>query len=157
MARKKYIESVSAIHLICCGLDIHKDKICACLIYEKGNEVDIELNEFTAFTNDLIRLRDWSLEHECPVVAMESTGVYWRSVHNILEGYVQVVLVNARHYKNVPRRKTDIGDSQWLAELLRHGLVKGRFIPPHQVATPLKSSLVHLYNLTTASLTCLAL
>jgi transposase len=64
---------------------------------------------------------------------MESTGIYWRPVHNILEGYVRVVLVNARHYKNVPGRKTDIGDSQWLAELLRHGLVKGSFIPPHEI------------------------
>ena len=133
MARKKYIESVSIIHLICCGLDVHKDKICACLIYEQNNKVDIELKEFTAFTDDLIRLRDWLLEHQCPVVAMESTGVYWRPVHNILEGYVQVVLVNARHYKNVPGRNTDIGDSQWLAELLRHGLVKGSFIPPRQI------------------------
>lgn len=133
MARKKYIESVSIIHPICCGLDIHKDKISTCLIYEKDNEVDIEIKEFSGFTDDLIRLREWLLEHQCPVVAMESTGVYWRPVHNILEGYVQVVLVNARHYKNVPGRKTDIGDSQWLAELLRHGLVKGSFIPPQQI------------------------
>lgn len=133
MARNKYIESVSIIHPNCCGLDIHKDKISACLIYEQDNEVDFEVKEFTAFTDDLIRLRDWLLEHQCPVVAMESTGVYWRPVHNILEGYVHVVLVNARHYKNVPGRKTDIGDSQWLAELLRHGLVKGSFIPPHQI------------------------
>lgn len=133
MARKKYIESVSIIHLICCGLDIHKDKISACLIYEQDNEVCLELKEFTAFTDDLIRLRDWLLAHQCPVVAMESTGIYWRPVHNILEGYVRVVLVNARHYKNVPGRKTDIGDSQWLAELLRHGLVKGSFIPPQEI------------------------
>lgn len=133
MARKKYIESVSIVHQICCGLDIHKDIICACLIYEQGNEVCIELKEFTAFTDDLIRLRDWLLEHQCPVVAMESTGIYWRPVHNILEDSVRVVLVNARHYKNVPGRKTDIGDSQWLAELLRHGLVKGSFIPPREI------------------------
>jgi len=64
---------------------------------------------------------------------MESTGIYWRPVHNILEGYLKVVLVNARHYKNVPGRKTDIGDSQWLAELLRYGLVKGSFIPPKEI------------------------
>jgi len=64
---------------------------------------------------------------------MESTGVYWRPVHNVLEGFVKVVLVNARHTKHVPGRKTDLADSQWLAGLLRHGLLRGSFIPPQQV------------------------
>lgn len=133
MAQKKYNTSVSIVNPNCCGLDIHKDKISCTLIYEQDNQICIEQKEFTAFTDDLIRLRDWLLEHQCPVVAMESTGIYWRPVHNILEGYVRVVLVNARHYKNVPGRKTDIGDSQWLAELLRHGLVRGSFIPPQEI------------------------
>jgi transposase len=133
MAQQKYTESVSIVHPVCCGLDVHKNKISSCLVYEQGGEVCIEIREFTAFTDDLIQLRDWLLEHQCPVVAMESTGIYWRPVHNILEGYLKVVLVNARHYKNVPGRKTDIGDSQWLAELLRYGLVKGSFIPPKEI------------------------
>ncbi len=133
MARKKYIESVSIVHPICCGIDVHKNKISCCLIYEQDGEPCVEIKETTSYTDDLIQLREWLLEHSCPVVAMESTGIYWRPVHNIFEGYIKVVLVNARHYKNVPGRKTDIGDSQWLAELLRHGLVKGSFIPPQEI------------------------
>jgi transposase len=73
------------------------------------------------------------VDHECPVVAMESTGIYWRPVHNVLEDILRVVLVNARDIKNVPGRKTDIGDSKWLAGLLRHGLLKSSFIPPQEV------------------------
>ena len=75
--------------------------------------------EFETFTDDSIKLRNWLLEKECPVVAMESTGPYWTPIHNILEGYFQVILVNPKHMKNVPGRKTDISDSRWLAGLLR--------------------------------------
>ena len=102
MAQKKYTESVSVIHPICCGLDIHKNKISACLLYEEGGETNMAFREFSAFTDDIIALREWLLEYKCPVVSMESTGVYWRPVHNILEKYLEIVLVNARHYKNVP-------------------------------------------------------
>jgi len=73
------------------------------------------------------------LDHGCPVVAMESTGIYWRPVHNVLEDAIQIVLVNARDIKNVPGRKTDIGDSKWIAGLLRHGLLRSSFIPPKEV------------------------
>ena len=93
----------------------------------------MKIKEFSTFTDALFALKEWLLSNQCPIVAMESTGIYWRPVHNILENSVQVVLVNARHYKNVPGRKTDIGDSQWLAELLRHGLLSGSFIPPAEV------------------------
>jgi transposase len=125
---------VDVVHPICCGLDVHKEKISACLISSSpcgGHHA--EVREFRTFTDDLTKLRDWLLVHDCPVVAMESTGIYWRPVHNILEGYVEVILVNARHIKNVPGRKTDICDSKWLAGLLRHGLLKGSFIPPREV------------------------
>ena len=125
---------VSVVHPICCGLDVHKEKISACLIMSDivdGQRVEVE--EFGTFTSDLIRMRTWLTEHECPIVAMESTGIYWRPVHNVLEGYMEVILVNARHIKNVPGRKTDISDSKWLAGLLRHGLLKGSFIPPKEV------------------------
>lgn len=125
---------VSVVHPICCGLDVHKEKISACLIMNSivgGQRVEVE--EFGTFTSDLIRMRTWLTEHECPIVAMESTGIYWRPVHNVLEGYMEVILVNARHIKNVPGRKTDISDSKWLAGLLRHGLLKGSFIPPREV------------------------
>ena len=93
----------------------------------------MEIEEFDTFTDDLIRMRNWLTEHDCPIVAMESTGIYWRPVHNVLEGYLEVTLVNAHHIKNVPGRKTDISDSKWLAGLLRHGLLKGSFIPPGEV------------------------
>ena len=134
MTKKLDEQFVSIIHPICCGLDIHKKKISACLITvdSSGNEESI-IKEFGTFTNDLLELRDWLLEYECPIVAMESTGIYWRPVHNVLEGFMEVVLVNARHIKNVPGRKTDISDSKWLAGLLRHGLVKGSFIPDKDV------------------------
>jgi transposase len=132
--RTKDTTILSVIHEVCCGLDIHKESISACMIFsdEQGN-MRTEYQEFDAFTDELIRLRAWLLDCECPIVAMESTGIYWRPVHNILEGYVEVILVNARHVKNVPGRKTDMSDSQWLAGLLRVGLLKGSFIPPKEV------------------------
>jgi len=125
---------VEVVHPICCGLDVHKQRISASLIISSvfgGQRVEVE--EFGTFTDDLIRMRSWLVEHNCPIVAMESTGIYWRPVHNVLEGYMEVILVNARHIKNLPGRKTDICDSKWLAGLLRHGLLKGSFIPPKEV------------------------
>jgi len=125
---------VNVVHPICCGLDVHKEKISACLIFNGVlGETCTEVQEFGTFTDELIRLRDWLFKHNCPIVAMESTGIYWRPVHNVLEGYVEIILVNARHIKNVPGRKTDICDSKWLAGLLRHALLKGSFIPPKEV------------------------
>ena len=99
---------------------------------EQGEE-QYEIKEFGTFTNDLLEMKKWLTENNCPVLAMESTGVYWRPVHNVLEGFMEVILVNARHIKNVPGRKTDIGDSKWLAGLLRHGLLRGSFIPPKEI------------------------
>jgi transposase len=125
---------VNVVHPICCGLDVHKEKVSACLISSSVfGGTYTEVQEFGTFTDELMRLRDWLLKNDCPIVAMESTGIYWRPVHNVLEGYVEVILVNARHIKNVPGRKTDICDSKWLAGLLRHGLLKGSFIPPKEV------------------------
>lgn len=135
MARKrKDTRLLSVIHPICCGLDVHKGKISACLITtdQEGKE-EYEIREYGTFTDELIELREWIADNDCPIVAMESTGVYWRPVHNIIEGYLEVILVNARHVKNVPGRKTDIEDSRWLAGLLRVGLVRGSFIPGKSV------------------------
>ncbi len=132
MPRKKdNTTTLSVIHPLCCGLDVHKDAVSACLMFsdKKGRE-RTELAEFATFTDDLIKLKEWLLERHCPIVAMESTGHYWTPIHNVLEGFVHVVLVNPKHVKNVPGRKTDIADSRWLAGLLRNGLVKGAFIPP---------------------------
>ena len=134
MNQDKTKQTISVVHPVCCGLDVHKKSISACLIFNdsSGQEQSI-IQEFDTFTDSLIRLREWLIEHSCPIVAMESTGIYWRPVHNILEEAVEVILVNARHVKNVPGRKTDIADSRWLAGLLRYGLVKGSFIPPKHV------------------------
>lgn len=127
-------DSISMLYPVCCGMDVHKDIIVACLrtVGEKGEKLE-EIREFSGFTDDLLSMRQWLLDNDCPIVAMESTGIYWRPVHNILEGSVNVVLVNARHYKNVPGRKTDVKDSKWLAELLQYGLLRGSFIPSREV------------------------
>jgi transposase len=131
MTRKGDSRIIRIVHPICCGLDVHKESVSACVIFPDSNgEEQYEIKVFGTFTDDLTRLREWLLEHDCPVVAMESTGVYWRPVHNVLEETVQVVLVNARDMRNVSGRKTDIGDSRWIAGLLRHGLLKSSFIPP---------------------------
>jgi transposase len=107
-------------------LDVHKESVSVCVIFPDGNgEEQYEIKVFGTFTDDLTRLREWLMEYDCPVVAIESTGVYWRPVHNVLEETVQVVLVNARDMRNVSGRKTDIGDRRWIAGLLRHGLLKG--------------------------------
>lgn len=134
MTQKNNSKVIGVVHPICCGLDVHKESISACVIFSDKDGVDqFAVEEFGTFTDELTRLRSWLLDHKCPVVAMESTGIYWRPVHNVLEGSFQIVLVNARDIKNVPGRKTDIGDSKWLAGLLRHGLLKGSFIPPQTV------------------------
>lgn len=134
MTQRKNSKIIEIVNPICCGLDVHKKKISACILLPKKGESDpFVIKEFGTFTDELQRLRSWLVEHECPVVAMESTGIYWRPVHNVLEGVVHVILVNARDIKNVPGRKTDISDSKWLAGLLQHGLLRGSFIPPKAV------------------------
>lgn len=130
-SKKQNSSTVSVVHEICCGLDVHKKTVSACLLWsDAGGAEQCEVMEFETFTDELIRFKEWLIERECPVVAMESTGPYWTPVHNILEGFFQVILVNARHMRNVPGRKTDLSDSRWLAGLLRHGLLKAAFIPP---------------------------
>jgi len=149
MTRRDDSRIIRIVHPICCGLDVHKESVSACVIFpdDKGEE-QCDVKVFGTFTDDLMRLRDWLAAHNCPVVAMESTGVYWRPVHNVLEDSVQVVLVNARDMHNVPGRKTDIGDSRWIAGLLRHGLLKSSFIPTQDVRqwrdlTRLRKKYVH--------------
>lgn len=110
----------------CCGLDVHKKTITACIITPKGKE----LKTFGTMTTDLFNLADWIKANGCTHVAMESTGVYWKPIYNILEHYdlKEILVVNAQHIKNVPGRKTDPIDASWIANLLRHGLLKGSFI-----------------------------
>jgi hypothetical protein len=109
-----------------CGLDEHKRTVVT-RIMEVGIKKEIRTN--TTMTNDLLRLEEWLQNNGITHVAMEITGVYWKPVFNILEDHFEVILVNARHAKNVPGRKTDIQDSEWLCRLLRSGLVSGSFIP----------------------------
>ena len=120
---------MEVIHPCCCGLDVHAKTVVVCLI-RRGNK---QTRTFSTMTDDLLALSDWLVEEECTHVAIESTGVYWKPVFNILEGMVEVILVNARHIKAVPGRKTDVKDCEWLADLLRHGLLRASFIPPAHI------------------------
>lgn len=113
-----------------CGLDVHKEEVVACIM---GEGIKKEVMTYKTMTNDLLRLKEWLKLHGITHVAMESTGVYWKPVFNILEDSFEVILVNARHMKNVPGRKTDVKDSEWLCKLLMNGLVKGSFIPPKDI------------------------
>ena len=109
----------------CAGLDVHKKSVVACVITPEGEET----RTFGTMTKDLIALSDWLSQHQVTHVAMESTGVYWKPVWNILEGNFELLLANARHIKAVPGCKTDVRDCEWIAELLRHGLVPSSFVP----------------------------
>ena len=122
------------IYKRCCGLDVHKKVIVACLLLlEPDGELRQEIRKFGTMTQDLLELLDWLQQVGCTHVAMESTGVYWKPIYNILEGHLEVVVVNAQHLKGVPGRKTDVKDSEWLAECFQLGLLKASFIPPAPV------------------------
>ena len=114
----------------CCGLDVHKMTVVACvLIAPPGHPVQKDIRSFETLTGDLLELSDWLLSQGVTHVALESTGVYWQPIWNLLEDTFTLLLVNAQHIKAVPGRKTDVKDAEWLAELLRHGLLKGSFVP----------------------------
>jgi transposase len=116
----------------CCGLDVHKKSVTACVL-TPGDQAGTrrEIRTFETMTDSLVRLADWLTESEVRHVAMESTGIYWKPIWNILEarGFV-LLLANARHVQNVPGRKTDVKDAEWLAGLLQHGLMRGSCVPP---------------------------
>lgn len=115
----------------CCGIDVHKDSVTACvLIYADGKEPEVRTREFRTHFKALLNLKMWLLAQKVTHVAMESTGVYWKPVWQALEGYFQLILANPYQVKTVPGKKTDVRDSQWLAELLAHGLIKPSFVPP---------------------------
>jgi len=118
-----------------CGLDVHKRSVTACLIQVGARgEATREVRTFETTTSDLLKLAEWLTQCGCQHVAMESTGVYWKPVFNVLESVCQqVLLVNAQHIKNVPGRKTDVKDSEWIADLLVHGLLSASFIPPKDI------------------------
>jgi transposase len=114
----------------CCGLDVHQKMVVACLMKSSATgAVQKETRTFSTMTADLLALADWLSEEGCTHVAMESTGVYWKPIYNLLEGLFELMVVNAQHIKTIPGRKTDVRDAEWVADLLRHGLLRGSFIP----------------------------
>ncbi|GHO55698.1 hypothetical protein KSB_41730 [Ktedonobacter robiniae] len=114
----------------CAGLDVHKKNVKVCLILPgKPGRPDKEIRTYATKTADLLEMRDWLKEQGCTHLAMESTGVYWKPIYNLLEGDFEILVVNAHHLKTVPGRKTDVKDSEWIADLLQHGLLKASFIP----------------------------
>lgn len=115
----------------CAGLDVHKKTVVACCITSGAQgEKQIEIRTFGTMTVDLLAMSDWLTSRKVTHVAMESTGEFWKPIYNLLEGNFELLVVNARHIKTVPGRKTDVKDAEWIAELLRHGLLRGSFIPP---------------------------
>src|ERR1700756_2746213 len=119
---------MQVVHEVCCGLDVHKKSVTACVLWATGRRR--QTREFGTFTRELLELGDWLRSCGVTHVALESTGVYWKPVWNILEGQFEVLLVNAQHIKAVPGRKTDQKDGEWIADLLQHGLLRGSFVPP---------------------------
>ncbi len=121
---------MDAIYERCCGLDIHKRTVVACVIVPgSARQARKEIRTFGTMTDDLLALADWLAAEGVTHVAMESTGVFWKPIFNLLEDHFQLLLVNARDIKQVPGRKTDVKDCEWIADLLRHGLLKASFVP----------------------------
>lgn len=113
----------------CAGLDVHKKTVTACRVRIVGRRREKAVQRFGTTTPELLAMADWLAAWSVTHVAMESTGEYWKPVYNILEGNYELLLVNAQHLKHVPGRKTDVKDAEWLAECLRHGLLRASFVP----------------------------
>jgi transposase len=120
---------MQVLYPCCCGIDVHAKTVVACLIKQGKRQT----RTFSTMTDHLLHLSDWLTAEGCTHVAIESTGVYWKPVFNILEEALSVILVNARDVKAMPGRKTDVRDCEWLADLLRHGLLRASFIPPLEI------------------------
>jgi len=123
---------MEVVHARCCGLDVHKKSVVACvLITQPDGNTERYIRTFKTMTTDLVALSDWLSTLSVSHVALESTGVYWRPVYNVLEDDERtLLLVNPQHMRAVPGKKTDVKDAEWIADLLRHGLLRGSFIPP---------------------------
>jgi transposase len=120
---------MDVLHPRCCGLDVHKSSISACILLREAGRVQKHQRRFGATTQELQALAEWLRQFGVTQVAMESSGVYWKPVWNILEGQFTVVLANAQHIKNVPGRKTDQKDAEWIAQLLQYGLLRASYVP----------------------------
>jgi transposase len=122
---------MDVLHTNCAGLDVHKKTVVATVIVSKERGKPIKATRtFATMTGDLLAMSDWLMSYGVTHAAMESTGEYWKPVYNILEDNFEIWLVNAQHIKAVPGRKTDVKDSEWIAELLRYGLIRASFVPP---------------------------
>ena len=125
---------MDSLHRICAGLDVHKKSVAACIrIMREDDTVETMKRTFGTMTHEIEALRGWLSQHGVTNVAMESTGVFWKPLWNILEGHFELVLVNPRHIKNVPGRKTDMKDCEWICLLLQFGLLRGSFVPPRTI------------------------
>jgi transposase len=122
---------VDVLYARCCGIDVHKKQVVACLLTPGAvGAPRKEIRTFGTTTDELLRLVDWLQAEECTHVAMEATGVYWKPLYNLMDGLFTVIVANAQHIKAVPGRKTDVRDAEWIADLLRHGLLRPSYIPP---------------------------
>ena len=124
---------MDVMHARCGGLDVHQQTVVACARLASGRSVTYDVRTFGTTTPELLALSDWLTTHGCTHVAMESTGVYWKPVWQVLDGSFELVLANAMHIRNIPGRKTDVNDATWIADLLAHGLIRGSFVPPAPV------------------------
>src|SRR5271170_4534882 len=121
---------MEVLHQRCAGLDVHKETVVGCVRIGAGSEVSRELKRFATTTRGLLQLADWLRAAGCTAVAMEATGVYWKPVWHVLESEFELVLANPAHIRNVPGRKSDMNDANWIADLLAHGLIRSSFVPP---------------------------
>src|SRR3954447_23066498 len=129
-AHERRTRAMDVVYERCCGLDVHKKSVVACLLISRsGGEPLRAVRTFGTMTEDLLALADWLTEAGCSHVAMESTGVYGKPIWNLLEDGFELLLVNPRNSKAVPGRKTDVTDAEWIADLLRHGLLRGSYVP----------------------------
>lgn len=118
----------------CCGLDVHQATVVACVLVGGAHQrARKEVRTFGTKTRELMALRDWLRERGCTHVGMEATGIYWKPVYAVLEDNFEIIVGNAHHIKNVPGRKTDVRDSEWIADLVRHGLIARSFVPPKPI------------------------
>jgi transposase len=124
---------MEVFHARCAGLDVHKETVVASVRMAEGSKVSRQTRTFATTTGALLELRDWLESHAVTHVAMEATGVYWKPVWHVLDGGADLVLANRAHIKNVPGRKTDVADAEWIADLLAHGLIRGSFVPPERI------------------------
>jgi transposase len=121
-------------HTICCGMDVHKKSVTACLMWGPADqEPQFEIRRFGTMTSELKKLSEWLKQRQCEVAAMESTGAYWKPVWNVLEGQIGLILANAKHVRSLPGEKTDNKDGKRIASFLRHGLIRSSFVPPQDI------------------------